>query len=202
VAADTARLFVALELGSDVRAALADWSAEQQHRIEPLRRIRPESLHATLCFLGSQPVSAVAGIAAACREAAAVPAPRLVTGDALWLPGRRPRLLAIALADETGAVGEAGGTDAIGEAGGRLARVQAVLAGALARGGFYQPDARPFLGHVTVARVASGQRLAPVEVDSPAPLAFDADRVTVYRSLLGTGPARYEALETINLTAG
>ncbi len=190
--ADPARLFVALELGAVVRAALADWGSAQVGHVGALRRVRPESLHVTLCFLGSHPMSAVGEIGDACRAAAGLPAPRLRVGDALWLPRRRPRVLAIELADD-GAGGDAGG--------GRLAALQSALGAALQAGGFYKPETRPFLGHVTVARVASGKRVAPVALEPPESFRFDATHVTLYRSLLGSGPARYEALETVVLRA-
>ena len=74
------------------------------------------------------------------------------------------------------------------------------ILGALEAGGFYEPETRPFLGHVTVARVPSGKRVAPVALGPPESLRFDATRVTLYCSLLGSGPARYEALETVVLT--
>jgi RNA 2',3'-cyclic 3'-phosphodiesterase len=184
VDAERARLFVALELPVAVRAALSDWSREQLTDLARLRPVRTESLHVTLCFLGSQPASAVGRIAAACRVAASLPAVALSLGEALWLPRRRPRVLAIKLGEEGN---------------GRLGGVQAALAGALEAGGFYEPEPRPFFAHVTVARVASGKRLGPVELPPPAPLCFQAANVTLFRSMLGSGPARYEALDTVAL---
>jgi RNA 2',3'-cyclic 3'-phosphodiesterase len=192
VGADQARLFVALELPPVVRAALAEWGSGVAADIVVggLRPVRRESLHVTLCFLGTQPVSRVAEIAAACRVVARFPAVRLAAGEPVWLPRRRPRVLAIGLGDETG------------NGPGRLAEVQSSVAAALQAGGFYQPEPRPFLGHVTVARVAARTRLAPTGLLGPAVPSFTADRVTVYRSLLGSGPARYEAFETVVRGAG
>ena len=80
-----------------------------------------------------------------------------------------------------------------------LAALQSQLSAALHAGGFYEPERRPFLGHVTVARVAAGTRPRPAEVPPPPPQRFDATSVTLYRSWLGSGPARYEALDTIAL---
>jgi 2'-5' RNA ligase len=183
VDADRARLFVALELPSAVHAVLSDWSREQLTDLAMLRRVRTESLHVTLCFLGSQPEAAVARIAAACRVAATLAPVTLSLGAVLWLPRCRPRVLAIMLADERRG----------------LAALQSALSTALHAGGFYDAETRPFLGHVTVARVASGTRLRLVEPSPPPPQRFDAARVTLYRSWLGAGPARYEALSTIGL---
>jgi RNA 2',3'-cyclic 3'-phosphodiesterase len=181
-----ARLFVALELPGDVRATLSDWGRAQLTDVARLRRVRTESLHVTLCFLGAQPVSAMAGITAACQVAASLPAVALSLGETLWLPQRRPRVLAVSLADEQR----------------RLAALQSELSAALHAGGFYEPERRPFLGHVTVARVASGTRQRPLEVPPPPALHFDATGVTLYRSWLGSGPGGrggYEALSTVAL---
>ena len=84
----------------------------------------------------------------------------------------------------------------------RLAAVQATLAGALTDGGsFHEPETRPFLAHATVARVAARRCLRPRRGDLPAPdpVRFTGDTVTLYRSRLGSGPARYEALARVTL---
>lgn len=184
--AEPARLFAALELPADVRATLSDWGDEQLSDLARFRRVGTESLHVTLCFLGSQPAAAVARITAACQAAASLPAVALSLHETLWLPPRRPRVLAVSLADEQRG----------------LAALQSELSAALHAGGFYEPERRPFLGHVTVARVASGTRLRPVEVLPPPALRFDATHVTLYRSWLGSGPggrAQYEALSAVGL---
>jgi 2'-5' RNA ligase len=185
VSDERARLFVALELPAEVRGVLAAWAREHTAGLERVRPVSLESLHVTLCFLGSRPVAEVAEIGAACRDAVAglVAAP-VTVDDALWLPPRRPRVLTVALDDQEG----------------RLAAVQSALAHALVAGGFYQPETRPFLAHVTVARVQREGRPRRAELPAPEHLRFTAERVTLYRSRLGQGPARYEALAGVTLT--
>jgi RNA 2',3'-cyclic 3'-phosphodiesterase len=178
-----ARLFVALELPAEVRRALAAWTRERTAGMERLRPVALESLHVTLCFLGSRPMAEIEQIATACRAVAALPAPELVLGDALWLPPRRPRVLTVELAEQEP----------------RLAAVQSALARALADGGFYEPENRPFLAHATVARVAREARPRRGELPAPERAHFTADRVTLYQSRLGRGPAHYEALSTVEL---
>ena len=178
-----ARLFVALDLPADIRATLAHWAMEQAGETAGLRWVDRESLHVTLCFLGARPVEDVDPIAAACAGVSERPAAALGLGEALWLPPRRPRVLAVNLDDD----------------GGRLAAVQSALARALQHGGFYEPEKRPFLAHVTVARVQREGRPHRGELPAPAPLRFTAGTVTLYRSRLGAGPARYEALARISL---
>jgi 2'-5' RNA ligase len=59
----------------------------------------------------------------------------------------------------------------------------------------YEPERRRFRPHVTVARVRHGA--APRRTGLPeAPEAeFAGEALVLYRSWLGGGPARYEALE-------
>ncbi|MFZ0089424.1 MAG: hypothetical protein WAL63_07960, partial [Solirubrobacteraceae bacterium] len=106
---------------------------------------------------------------------------------AVWLPRRRPRVVAVELSDERGT----------------LAMVQSALAAALSERGYYEPEDRPFLGHVTVGRVGRTadrrHRGGATALPAPEGLPFDATRVTLYRSRLGSGPARYEALATVAL---
>jgi len=122
------RLFVALELPEQVRTALAAWGAgvaADVHGERPLRVLPPESLHVTLCFLGWRDEGHVEAIAALALGAVPVgaPAPRLALGAPAWLPRRRPRVLAVDLADD----------------GGALAGLQAQVSDALEAGAGFEP---------------------------------------------------------------
>jgi 2'-5' RNA ligase len=146
--------------------------------------VRSEDLHATLCFLGSRPEKEIEEIAAACGVVAGEPVVESGFGDVLWLPARRPRVLAVSLLDPDGVLG----------------RIQTVLAGALSAGGWYAPESRPFLAHVTVARVRRDARVRPVSLPAPPRgLAVRCSRVTLYRSRLSPSGARYEALASVSL---
>jgi 2'-5' RNA ligase len=182
-AEERVRLFVALELPGDVREALAGWRDRVMRGADGLRAIAPEALHATLCFLGWRSTAQIGAIGDACGVLAAQPAPELRLGEAIWLPRRRPRVLAVELGD-------------IGTA---LARAQAVLSEVLEVGGWYEPDGRPYLGHVTVARVSQGTRLPRRSLPALPEVDFRASRVTLYRSRLSRSGARYEALATVAL---
>jgi 2'-5' RNA ligase len=86
--------------------------------------------------------------------------------------------------------------------GDRAKTVQAAVAWALETGGFYSPERRAFWPHVTVARVGRAARsVAPLTVPPPAD-PFEADEVVLFRSHLGRGPARYEALGRWRLRQG
>lgn len=149
-----------------------------------MRPVRPEDLHATLCFLGSRSEDEIDQIAAACGVAAGEPVVDLGFGEVLWLPARRPRVLAVSLSDPDGA----------------LSRLQSVLSAALVAGGWYAPESRPFLAHVTVARAGRDGRVRPVSLPAPPDgLAVRCSSVTLYRSRLGSGGARYEPLASVSL---
>jgi 2'-5' RNA ligase len=176
---DTARLFVALELPARMRMQLAEWRSAAIGDRDDLRLVAADSLHVTLAFLGSRPSAEVDAIANAVAEAVAgLPAARLQATGVKGVPLRRPRLFAVDLADPDATA----------------AAVQAAVANALRTGGWYEPDQRRFWPHVTIARVKRGARsVAPITAGPPDE-PFVARGVTLYRSHLGGGPARYEAL--------
>jgi 2'-5' RNA ligase len=171
------RLFVALDLPDAARAALARF---RDAAADPaLWRPLPEtSFHVTLAFLGHRPEGDVERVASVLRGLESWDAPELALGDGLLLPPRRGRVLTVALADPGGALGA----------------LQAAVSGGLAAADLYEPEARPFRPHVTVARLRSGAR-APRTLDgAPEALSFTAGPVTLYRSRLRRGGAVYEPL--------
>jgi RNA 2',3'-cyclic 3'-phosphodiesterase len=135
-------------------------------------------MHVTLAFLGERPEDSVAAIGEAVAACA-----RPVRGLSLRKPEAlgRGQALAIDLADPDG----------------EAASLQACVSEALEAIGAYEPEARAFRPHVTVAR---GKR---VRVGGLPPLpqtgAFDGTALTLFRSHLGRGPARYEALVSVPL---
>jgi RNA 2',3'-cyclic 3'-phosphodiesterase len=183
------RLFVALELPGRVRAALEEWGKELAGGDRALRPVAREDLHVTLCFLGSRDAGQVAGIVEALQPPPDARAPELVLEGGIWLPPRGPRVLAVGLRDPSQ----------------EASRLQAHLARALEVGGWYEPSTRPFLAHVTLARVRHGARprprrrgpLPPIE-----PLRFRAATMTLFRSRLSPSGARYDPLSRLSLAAG
>lgn len=187
MSSEALRLFVALALPDSVRDELVRWRATAMGAVGGLRAVQRSDLHVTLCFLGSRPATDVAAVLEVCGEACAgMPAAALTLGAALWLPRRAPRVLSVALRDE----------------GGRLGAVQAALSRGLAGAGLFAPEARPFVPHVTVARVRGGAHVRPGMLPEPAPGAFAGTTVTLYVSHLGPGGARYEPLGGIGLAGG
>lgn len=183
---ERARLFVALDLPSPVREALAQWRAGVLDEIRRVRPVPAGDLHVTLCFLGSQPAVEIDSILHACGVLSEMAVAELRLGSSVWLPRSRPRLLAVELEDPDRALAEA----------------QSALASALTAGGWFEPERRPFLAHVTVARTSRGDR---VRTSRPPPLpaiTFRGSSVVLYRSRLGDGGARYEPLGTVELGGG
>lgn len=178
-----ARLFVALDLHDDVRIGLVRWRDGIAAFDAGIRPVAVDALHVTLCFLGTCAIDQVDAIAAACAIRSRAPITGLRIGAATWLPRRRPRLLAVTVEDQTGALG----------------RVQSAIADALVAGGWYRREARPFLAHVTVARLVGDLR-GRAASSPPAPPSLglsDAATVTLYRSHLSPGGSRYEALRVV-----
>ncbi|HEY4427359.1 MAG TPA: RNA 2',3'-cyclic phosphodiesterase [Solirubrobacteraceae bacterium] len=197
-----ARLFVAVdpparvceELGEWAREAVADWSSwavtRPRRPRRPPRLLRPDSLHLTLCFLGSRPVGEIPALCSALSLLAGEPG-ELSVGAPLWLPPRRPHALAVEVRDRAGA----------------LAGLQAGLTGVLAQASGWEPERRRFRPHVTLARLppgaaptggeAGGRPLLP-----PTPqVRFTPEALVLYRSLAAPGGTTYEALATCEVGA-
>jgi 2'-5' RNA ligase len=183
--APRARLFVALDLPPETRAALVEWQARALRGRDDLRAVAPDALHVTLAFLGHRPVADIEPITATVERAAMHLQPaRLRATGARAIPSRRLRLVALDLADTAGSAGT----------------IHAAVSQALVAGDFYEPEKRRFWPHVTVARVRRPERRAvPPLTIPPPPDEFTAREVVLYRSHLGRGPARYEALVRFTL---
>jgi RNA 2',3'-cyclic 3'-phosphodiesterase len=186
VSGPRARMFVALDLPLEARAALAAWRDELIEGRRDLRPVRVEALHVTLVFLGWQDEQAASTIAeAAFAACSGLPAPRLGAAEVRPLPPRAPRLFALDLSDEDG----------------RAGTVQAAVSDALEAGRWYRPEKRPFWPHLTLARVKRGERRVAPLPDLPAPPteAFLASELTLYRSTLRPQGALYEPLARATL---
>jgi RNA 2',3'-cyclic 3'-phosphodiesterase len=186
VSAERARLFVALELPLSAREALVRWRSSHLRGVAGVRLVEPGALHVTLCFLGWRAVGEIDPIGAACASVATLPDVELSLGTPVWLPARRPRVLAVELGDPRAGLRE----------------IQGTLSRALRAGGFYEPQTRPFFAHVTVARIGRNERVRRVELPAPSPLTLRGSVITLYRSRLSAGGAGYEPLHRVRLGAG
>jgi 2'-5' RNA ligase len=151
-----------------------------------LRWAVTEHLHVTIRFLGATAPDRIPDLVAASEAAAGAVAPfavRLAGAGAFPSPDR-PRVVWLGIVE--GAPSLAGLASALSD---RLAE----------RG--WEVDARPFRAHLTLGRadgVPGAARIVAALADAAAALdaAWTADRLVVYRSELGRGPARYHPLAT------
>lgn len=188
------RLFVAVPIPSSVATAIGELVAVVRDELGPsgqrVRWVQMAGLHVTIRFLGPTPAANVETVAAAV-ERAALAGPgsfgvRVGSAGAFPEP-QRPRALWIGIregATELGLLSDAVTTELIA-AGWAL-------------------EQRPFRPHLTIARTdgvhvaaEAGERLVAAAADLD--LAFEVDRVVLYRSHLGHGPARYEELRSVPL---
>lgn len=163
------RLFVALPLPDGPRGRLVRWQRDALAGARDVRVVATENLHVTVAFLGSRPESDVPGILAELEEAARAAEPPVLTPERY----RETRSVGmVVLADE----------------GGRAGRLAVDVFGRLAGLGVYEPEARPWLPHVTVVRFRRAPRLRPPAPDlgrvSPSDLAL-------YTSVLRRTGAQY-----------
>jgi 2'-5' RNA ligase len=174
------RLFVALELTASAREALAAWA---QSAPEGVRRVSAENLHVTLAFLGPRAADD-AGVVGAVLARAARPVGELSAVGPLWLPPRRPRVLAVELAPTVA-----------------LAALRADLVARLHDALDWRDEGRAFMPHVTVGRVRRGA-VVPSHgagmADLPMP-AFTPPALTLYRTHTEPDGTRHEALARVEL---
>jgi 2'-5' RNA ligase len=178
------RLFIAAEPPPAVCEELAHWARRALGRAGAVRRLDPESLHLTLCFLGEQPSSAVAQIAGVLTAVAELAAcvEDLHVGAPAWLPPRRPRVLAVE----------------VGEASGALLELHGALAHELVEAIGWEPPRERFRPHITLARMRPGSERARELPPTPA-LTFSPAAVTLLRSDLDQRGALYTPLASLPL---
>lgn len=181
------RLFVAVPLPDDALAAVAAIVEEVRSPGLPdgfrdVRWVRLDGLHLTLRFLGPAADELIEPTSAAVMDVAARsggPIELELSGSGTFPPGGRPRAIWIGVSRGAEAL-EALATD---------------LETALVPLG-WPPAGRPFRAHLTLARcdgLAAGPmvagRLAAAMAERRS--RFDLDRLGLYESVTGDGPARY-----------
>jgi 2'-5' RNA ligase len=174
---DRLRLFLALQLPDATLDVLERWRDEH---LTAGRAVERDALHVTLAFLGARPARELASIVEVLRRATA-------GGGALALEPAAWR--------ETRSVGMV----VLRDHGGEATALAARLHEGLARLGVYEPEARPWLPHVTVLRFRQRPRLAP---PLPETGTFVPSGAAAYLSRLHPSGARYEVLERVSLNAG
>jgi len=193
------RLFIAVDVSDGIRAravALRREVGARDPRLEHLLRwVAAEHLHLTLRFLGELSTEAAGLVQTALGPplAAAPFAWRLVGVG--WLPGpTRPRVL-------VGRIGD--GVDA-------LLALQAEVEARVRRAAVVAGETRPFLAHLTLARVREGRTSEVVRArDALSGLAAlddvpaaRVDSITLYESRLSPRGPTYAPLARVPLAGG
>ena len=179
------RLFVAVPLTDEVRAALAAHiTGAGSDRGLPGKPVPPPNWHVTMRFLGPTDRVAYERFLAALTEAERGE-PFTISFGGLGAFPRPARATVLWLAVERGVD--------------RLERLAALSEQAAQQAGF-APEERPFHAHLTLSRIRPHQDVRPLlERVSPFPMSLPVDRLVVFRSHLGRGGARYEELDSFEL---
>ncbi len=181
------RLFVALDVPDSVLDSLVEWRERAFGDVPGARLLPRSSLHVTLVFLGYQYERDVDRIVRLCFDEPAGPF-SLRPAEVTAVPPRRPRLYALGLDDEGGAVGA----------------WQGRLSERLDAARLYEPESRPYWPHLTLARGKRDHALP--RLDKPPVLPEELTRpfvpasATLYRSTLSPRGATYDALARMALT--
>lgn len=189
----TMRLFFAVPVPDEARARVGELIEHVQsqvgHGTARIRWVRVDGLHLTLRFLGPTPDDRRGPLEAGADAVARAGAPFevVLAGGGAFPSLTQPRSLWLGVAE---------GAD-------RLANLAVSLTAAAGECGLVL-DTRPFAPHLTIGR-ADGVRLGAAaaraleRAASGLDVRFTVDRIVLYRSLLGGGPARYEPLHEARL---
>ena len=191
----TSRLFIAVPVADEVREnvgrlmeQVAGAAIDERAYGQP-RWVRVDGLHLTLRYLGATPnerIDDLRGALAAASAGVSAFDIELHGGGAFPSPNR-PRVLWIGIAR---------GGEQLGELVRRLDVELAPLG--------WTPETRPFSAHLTLARTdgvpgSSEKADRLIELARNVRWSWRANGLVLYRSLLGRGPARYEAVATAPL---
>jgi RNA 2',3'-cyclic 3'-phosphodiesterase len=194
----TSRLFVAIPVAADVRAAIGELMTavaggpiEERVFGQP-RWVRVDGLHVTLRFLGATPDERQSALGDALRASArgAAPFEIVLSGGGAFPNSARPRVLWVGIAEGAARI----------EALVRRLDVELQPLG-------WPPEARPFAPHLTLARtdgVPGADERARTLADAARDvrLSWAADSIVLYKSIIGRGPTRYEVLAEAELAGG
>jgi 2'-5' RNA ligase len=192
--ADQIRSFVAVELPEEAKKGLARLRKElerDEHRF--VKWVDPKGIHLTLKFLGNIRAGQVTQVTEAIREASRGISPfhLEILGLGAFPSVRQPRVLWVGVRGETD----------------KLSRLQQNIDSALAALGFAREE-RPFMPHLTLARVREGtsgperrafsERVGATTFDDNYPV--EVETVKLMRSELTRAGAIYTSLSVVRLS--
>jgi RNA 2',3'-cyclic 3'-phosphodiesterase len=186
---DTIRAFIAIHLPEEVQEVLGAVAEELKPRVpgRAITWVKPERMHLTLRFLGDTPPSQIEALSAALDVVAAQHRPfALQLGQLGAFPTeRRPRVIWVGLAGETGAA----------------AALQKALDGVLVPLG-WRPDSKKFSPHLTLGRVKrEDERINLPWGQAVVPATFTVSEIHLMESQLRPQGPLYTVRHTSKLAA-
>lgn len=187
------RSFIAIELPGNVSSGLSQLRSELERREHPfVKWVNAEGIHLTLKFLGNIPFKQVDEIAEAMKETSRIISPfhLEVSGLGAFPNLKQPRVVWVGIKGETN----------------KLLNLQQGIDAELAQFGFTK-EARPFVPHLTLARIREGatpaerrdfgEILVSTSFESSYPI--NVESVSLMRSQLMPGGAIYTCLSVAKL---
>jgi 2'-5' RNA ligase len=179
------RLFVAIEIESDIRDRMEAFMQQWKTKISNARWVRPQGLHITLKFLGNVKDERRAGIEQALRQ---IHAPRFqisVQGIGVFPNPKSPRVLWVGIRADDG-----------------LASLAAQVDQQMVCNGF-EPEKRAFSPHVTLARLKERSGKSEIEKALSVPESnfgtMTARAFHLYESNVSPQGSIYKQLNTFEL---
>jgi 2'-5' RNA ligase len=171
------RLFFALPIPAAAAEGLASWAARNLGGGEGVRPVAASQLHVTLAFLGGRPASDLDLLRHALQQVSRdAELPRLTVERYR----ETPSVCMLVLDDHNG----------------WAATLQARLSAALVSAGLYEPERRPWLAHLTVARI---RRRPSAKVALPTIRPISPSEAALYHSTLRPSGAQYDIIEAVPL---
>ncbi|MDG0790351.1 RNA 2',3'-cyclic phosphodiesterase [Cohnella ginsengisoli] len=204
---DNLRLFLGIALPQPIEQALGRVAQEMEPALSYRKWTHPADYHITLHYLGNTPKDKLPDIRLAAQEAAGHTQPSRLSLSAPGTFGSpsAPRVLWCGI-EEANDDNTVAGSQEADPAVSPLHALHRVLGERLQERIGYEPEARPYHPHITLARSCEGERcdksatqelwhtLAAREEGLHA--VWPASSITIFRSHLGRSPS-YERLDTI-----
>ncbi|MFC3798515.1 RNA 2',3'-cyclic phosphodiesterase [Cohnella sp. GCM10012308] len=201
------RLFLGIVLPQPIESALGSISQGMKSALSYRKWTHPADYHITLHYLGNTPQDKLPDIRIAAIEAVGqTEPPRLaLSAPGTFGPPSAPRVLwcGIEQSNEDNAVA---GSQEADPAVSPLQELHRLLGERLRERIGYEPEARPYHPHITLARSCEGERCAKESIqeiwqasasrEEGLHAVWPGDAVTIFRSHLGRSPS-YERLDTI-----
>lgn len=185
------RLFIAINLPKEIKASIRDiLQIDQEQNTELYEHARmtdEESWHITLVFLGAQSEDQLKALIGIIREAVRqVPAPKITMRMLTTAPPHRPpRMIWIATTAETNRL---------------LEEIKTAIEQKLAAQNIFKKGESytMFNGHITLARLPEGRRIANRTILFPCTLSFKPTTIDLMESHLKNTETSYRLLESID----